>query len=287
VADAYATSAVDALGVRGIRQQFALEAAMADEFAGKTALVTGAGRGIGRALAYGLADRGADLLLLASSADELESSRALVTERGLEHGRVIVIMTDLADESHRLRAIDTVLAHGRVDILVNNAATVEPLGITAQIPSADLRQAFELNVFAPMALAAAVTPGMADAGWGRIVNLSSGIAEHPEFMVRGNAYAATKAALETHTRNLAAELRGTGITANVYRPGRVDATVEDYVRSQDPERIGPALYAAFQRFATTSALIAPEASAEALLTRLEGRETGEVWSADDLPSSAS
>jgi NAD(P)-dependent dehydrogenase (short-subunit alcohol dehydrogenase family) len=63
---------------------------------------------------------------------------------------------------------------------------------------------------------------MLDAGWGRVVNVSSGIVAHPAGMVRGNAYATTKAALEAHTVNLAAELPGTGVTVNVYRPGGVD-----------------------------------------------------------------
>jgi NAD(P)-dependent dehydrogenase (short-subunit alcohol dehydrogenase family) len=254
---------------------------MTDEFTGKTALVTGAGRGIGQALALGLADRGAGLMLLARSTDELESTRDLLIERGLKRERIVVITADLADEGQRTRAINEVLAHGRVDILVNNAATVEPLGITAQIPFAELHRAFELNVFAPVALAAAMAPSMADAGWGRIVNLSSGIVARPEFMVRGNAYAATKAALEAHTRNLAAELRDTGVTVNVYRPGRVDTSMQEYIRGQDPERIGPALHAAFQRFVTTSALMTPAASAEVLLSRIGGSETGAVWAAED------
>ncbi len=64
----------------------------------------------------------------------------------------------------------------RVDILVNNAATVEPLGPTAGIKAGDLRLAFEVNVIAPAALTGAVLPGMLEAGWGRVVNVSSGIA---------------------------------------------------------------------------------------------------------------
>jgi NAD(P)-dependent dehydrogenase (short-subunit alcohol dehydrogenase family) len=81
----------------------------------------------------------------------------------------------------------TALVRGRVDILINNAATVEPLGPTAEIPFADVRRAFEVNVIAPAALTAAVLPGMTQAGRGRIVNVSSGIAARPEAMVRGNA----------------------------------------------------------------------------------------------------
>jgi len=257
-----------------------------DVFAGKTALVTGAGRGIGRAVALGLADAGARLVLLARSADQLEATRDALAERGVVRGRVVVIAADLADEAARVRAIEVTLTRGRIDILVNNAATVDPLGLTAQIPVSELRWAFELNVIAPAVLAGAVVPGMTEAGWGRIVNVSSGIAAHPEAMVRGNAYAATKAALEAHTLNLAAELRGTGVTVNVYRPGRVDTSMQEWIRSQDPERIGAALHERFTRFVASGELITPEQSAAALLARLAGAQTGAVWDVEDPDATA-
>src|SRR6202043_1359814 len=109
---------------------------------------------------------------------------------------------------------------------LKNAPPVELLGPTAGIKAGDLRLAFEVNVIAPAALTAAVLPGMLDAGWGRGVNISSGVLASPAGMVRGNAYAATKAALEAHTVNLAAELRGTGVTVNAYRPGGVDTAMQ-------------------------------------------------------------
>jgi NAD(P)-dependent dehydrogenase (short-subunit alcohol dehydrogenase family) len=192
---------------------------VAPDFSGKTALVTGAGRGIGRAIALGLADAGAGLILLARSAGQLDETRATLLERDAEAARIRFVAADLGDDEQRGLAVRTALEAGRVDILVNNAATVEPLGVTADIPAAELRRAFELNVVAPVAVTAAVLPGMLDAGWGRVVNVSSGIVARPGFMVRGNAYAATKAALEAHTVNLAAELNGTGVTVNAYRPG--------------------------------------------------------------------
>ena len=172
---------------------------MATDFTGRTALITGAGRGIGRAIALGLGRAGARVVLLARTAGELEETRALLLGQGVPAQRIRVVPADLADEEQRGRAAADVLTAGRVDILVNNAATVEPLGPTVDIAAADLRLAFEVNVVAPAALAAAFLPGMLDAGWGRVVNVSSGIAAYPAGMVRGNAYATTKAALESHT----------------------------------------------------------------------------------------
>jgi NAD(P)-dependent dehydrogenase (short-subunit alcohol dehydrogenase family) len=259
---------------------------VAVNFAGKTALVTGAGRGIGRAVALGLGAAGARVVLLARTTSQLEETRALLREHGVPAGRVSVLPADLAEEDDRGRAVAAALAAGRVDILVNNAATVEPLGPTAGIKAADLRLAFEVNVIAPAALTAAVLPGMLEAGWGRVVNVSSAIATSPAAMIRGNAYAATKAALEAHTVNLAAELRGTGVTVNAYRPGGVDTAMQAWIRRQDPGRIGTALHERFHRDYAEGTLITPEHSAAVLLARLAGEDTGAVWDVSTAPGGA-
>jgi NAD(P)-dependent dehydrogenase (short-subunit alcohol dehydrogenase family) len=259
---------------------------VATDFTGKTALITGAGRGIGRAVALGLAGAGARVILLARTAAQLDETRALLIEQGVPSQRILVVPADLTDEKLRDRSAAAALAAGRVDILVNNAATVEPLGPTAGIAAADLRLAFEINVVAPAALAAAALPGMLDAGWGRIVNISSGIVAYPAGMVRGNAYATTKAALEAHTVNLAAELRGTGVTVNAYRPGGVDTAMQAWIRRQDPERIGTGLHERFNRNFTEGTLITPEHSAAVLLAHLAGDETGAIWDVSAAPVGA-
>jgi NAD(P)-dependent dehydrogenase (short-subunit alcohol dehydrogenase family) len=258
---------------------------VAADFAGKTALITGAGRGIGRAVAPGLGGAGARVVLLARTAAQLEETRALLREHGVPAGRVSVLPADLGDEEDRGRAVAAALVTGRVDILVNNAATVEPLGPTAGIKAADLRLAFEVNVVAPAALTAAVLPGMLEAGWGRVVNVSSGIAASPAGMIRGNAYATTKAALEAHTVNLAAELSGTGVTVNAYRPGGVDTAMQAWIR-QDPERIGAGLHERFNRNYAEGALITPEHSAAVLLSHLAGDDTGAIWDVSAARASA-
>jgi NAD(P)-dependent dehydrogenase (short-subunit alcohol dehydrogenase family) len=262
-----------------------METAVATDFTGKTALVTGAGRGIGRAVALGLGGAGARVVLLARTTEQLEQTGGLLREQGVPDGRISTVPADLADEQDRGRAAAAVLAAGRVDILVNNAATVEPLGPTAAITTADLRLAFEVNVIAPAALTAACLPGMLDAGWGRVVNVSSGIVASPAGMIRGNAYAATKAALEAYTVNLAAELAGTGVTVNVYRPGGVDTAMQAWIRSQDPGRIG-ALHERFNRNYAEGTLITPGHSAAGLLARLAGEDTGAVWDVSTAPAPA-
>jgi hypothetical protein len=129
------------------------------------------------------------VVLLARTTAQLDETRVLLREQGVPTGRISVVPADLADEKDRGRAAAAVLAAGPVDILVNNAATVEPLGPTIGIAPADLRLAFEVNVVALAALTAAVVPGMLSVGWGRVVNVSSAIVASPAGMVRGNAYA--------------------------------------------------------------------------------------------------
>jgi hypothetical protein len=131
------------------------------------------------------------VILLARTAGQLEESQVLLRERGVPAGRISVVPADLSDEVDRGCAAVAVLEAGRVDILVNNAATVEPRGPTIAIPAGEPRLAFEVNVAAPAALAAAVLPGMLDARWGRVVNVSSAIAAYLAGVVGGNAYATT------------------------------------------------------------------------------------------------
>ena len=258
---------------------------MGTDFTGKTALITGAGRGIGRAVALGLGGAGAGVVLLARTATQLAETRDLLRGAGVPAERISVVAADLADEKDRARAAGAVLAAGRVDILVNNAATVEPLGPTAGITAADLRLALEVNVVAPAALTIAFLPAMRHAGWGRIVNVSSGIASFPAGMIRGNAYATTKTALEAHTVNLAAELAGTGVTVNVYRPGMVDTAMQAWIRGQDPERVG-GLRERFEKNYADGILITPEHSASVLLAHLGGDETGAIWDVSTAPVGA-
>jgi NAD(P)-dependent dehydrogenase (short-subunit alcohol dehydrogenase family) len=244
--------------------------------AGKVALVTGAGRGIGRALSLGLVDAGARVAILARSQDELDEVAGAMRERG---GTALVIAADLGDPGQLADAASRALGQfAAVDLLINNAAVVWPLGPTSIVDPADWASAMAINVTAPVTLTRALLPAMLERGFGRIVNVSSGVAAHPAAMIGGNAYAATKAALEAHTLNLAAELTGSGVTVNVFRPGTVDTTMQAWIRGQPPERIGAALHARFTRAYEQGSLITPEQSAQALLEHLLGNRTGEIWS---------
>ena len=246
---------------------------------GKTALVTGAGRGIGQAVAVELAADGMAVALVARSEDQLAETAQRVKHLG---GTAVVVPADLADLRQVNRAVHLVNDQlGAVDVLINDAAMVGPLGPSASVDPTEWAVTFSVNVVAAAALSLAVLPVMVEHGWGRIVNVSSAIAAHPGAMVGMNAYAASKAALEAHTVNLAAELAGSGVTVNAFRPGSVDTAMQAGIRGQDPTRIGTTLHEWFARSYTEGALITPEQSARSLIPHLSADATGEVWEASN------
>jgi citronellol/citronellal dehydrogenase len=200
-------------------------------FAGRRALVTGASRGIGAAVARRLAAEGADVAITARTLEHhptlpgsLRETAARVERHG---GRAVVVVADLSDTDHRARIVPEAVAGlgGPVDVLVNNAAAAiyQPL---LGFPLRRRRLTFEVNVHAPLDLASAVAPSMVERGEGWIVNLSSAAAHHtsgPPFPEDGlgsaiGVYGASKAALDRLTNALAAELWGTGIRVNAVEP---------------------------------------------------------------------
>jgi 3-oxoacyl-[acyl-carrier protein] reductase len=246
---------------------------------GRTALVTGAGRGIGRAIALGLVSDGVRVALLARSHDQLAEVAAAIKTAG---GTALVVPTDVGDPAAVAMSMTTVLAEfGGVDILINDAAVVAPLGPSVSVDADTWALALAVNVVGPFRLAQAVLPGMITRGWGRIANISSSIAAHPTAMIGMNAYAASKSALEAHTLNLAAELSGTGVTVNVYRPGSVDTAMQGWIRNQPAEEIGVALHERFIKSFERGSLLTPEQSARTLLSRLAGDATGQVWNVEE------
>jgi 3-oxoacyl-[acyl-carrier protein] reductase len=252
---------------------------LSESLDGRVALVTGGGRGIGRAVAAGLAAAGAKVAVLARSAGEVQHTVTLAGGRG---GGALAVPADVTDPGQVAAALRAIGGHwGPVEVLVNNAAVVWPLGSSVTLDPDAWAAALAVNVTAAARLTFTVLPQMLGRGWGRIVNVSSGIAANPAGMLRANAYATSKAALEAHTLNLAAELAGTGVTVNVFRPGGVDTAMQAFIRDQAPEQIGAELHQRFVRNHEQGTLLTPGESAAALLARLPSRDTGQIWDASD------
>ena len=204
---------------------------MTKRFAGRRALVTGASRGIGAAVAEALAVDGADVAIVARTLDThptLPGSLNETASRLRAHGaKVSVVVADMADEADRARIVQEATdgLGGGIDILINNAAMAmyQP---NADYPLRRRRKTFEVNFHGPIDLVQAVLPYMLDRGEGWIVNLSSASArptDGPPFEGRPIAaqigvYGASKAALNRLTNAFAVELWDTGVRINTIEP---------------------------------------------------------------------
>jgi NAD(P)-dependent dehydrogenase (short-subunit alcohol dehydrogenase family) len=185
------------------------------ELSGKTALVTGATSGIGRATSVLLADRGAHVVV--SGRDEARGD-AVVAEIRAAGGKADFVGAELGDaDSVRGLARDAIdLGGGTVDILVNNAG-VFPFGPTPGASDADIDSVYAINVKAPFLLVGSLAPGMAERGEGSIVNVLTMVAHFG--MAGMGLYGSSKAALMLLTRAWAAEFGPAGVRVNAVSPG--------------------------------------------------------------------
>ena len=190
--------------------------------ADRVILMTGAGRGLGKVMVHALLKEGARVVLSSTDAQSLKDT---IAEAGVGSDRAVAITANIAKpgEADRL-AREAVAAFGQVDVLVNNAG-IGSDGIRTDYLNNPYRfyevepEAFDLfyavNSTAPYRLAALLAPAMIKRGWGRIVNNTTSL----DTMLRVPVYAGSKASLEAHTAVMAADLAGTGVTANVLVPG--------------------------------------------------------------------
>ena len=175
---------------------------------GQTAVVTGGGRGLGRAFAKALAAAGAGVIVVARTQTELDET---VTSIGGSARAYVADVTDAARVAEIFREIDP------VDLLVNNAGVVQPIGPFAQSNFEDWWRAMEVNVRGVMLCTHAVLPGMAERRRGRIINLVTGVFSAPYL----SAYLASKTATVRATECLAAEIEPHGLAIFSVAPGTV------------------------------------------------------------------
>ena len=195
------------------------------QLAGKTALVTGASMGIGRAIAKGLAAEGAEIAAVARRGALLEEL-AVEIERA-QGPRPRLIVQDIMAEDAAARLREAALAQlGHVDILVNCAGGSRPLPIDAA--EAAWEEAITLNFTRQRQIAHALLPQMIERGWGRIVNITG--KSEPD---RLNAAFAAKAAMHAWAKGLSREVGRHGITVNSIPPGRI---MSEQIRRNYPEQ---------------------------------------------------
>ncbi len=191
---------------------------MSGEFSGKTALITGGSKGIGRACAYAFADEGVNVAVTGRTLSELEATAEEVRRRGAE---ALVCQSDFTDRGQVAGIVPAVLSEfGRIDILVNNAAIIHPRIDLVDLPDETWYDVIEVNLNAAVMLTKAVIPAMVAQGSGSIINISS-IGGRSGGRGR-SAYRVTKTALISLTQTLAAELHEHGIDVNCICPGGTD-----------------------------------------------------------------
>lgn len=191
---------------------------------GQIAMVTGAGRGIGRAIALALSDAGAAVAVCARSQEEVTRVADEIADR---EGRALAVRCDV---THRREVEDLVSAVetkiGPVDLLVNNAAQPGPIGPLAATDPDEWWQTLEVNVRGPLYCTRAVLPSMLSRGHGRIINISSGAGFAAWPMV--SAYVVSKAALYRLSESLAAETREHGVMVFAISPGLVRTAMTEW-----------------------------------------------------------
>lgn len=219
---------------------------MDDVLTGKVAVVTGAGRGLGQQVSVALADAGVMVAVVARTASQVEETVHRIQAKG---GRAIGAPLDVSD----VAAVDELARRvraelGRVEILINAAGVFGPIQLVAHSDPRQWIETLAVNTIGPYLTCRAFVSDMLAAGWGRIVNFSSAATLHAPGPLN-SAYGTSKVALNQFTRHLAAELDGTGITANVIHPGEVKTAMWAGIRD-DSEQLGE-VAAGYRQWAAT------------------------------------
>jgi NAD(P)-dependent dehydrogenase (short-subunit alcohol dehydrogenase family) len=244
---------------------------------GQVAIVTGAGRGLGRAVAETLAALGASVVLASRNAPELDEVVKVIKRAG---GKALAQTADVADERQvQELALATARWVGPASILVNCAGMVDPMAPLARSDAALWLRNIAINVGGTYLPIRAVLPGMLDRGAGRIVNISSGSATRPS--AGWTAYSGAKAAVVQLTRSLALEVEGTGVTACAFNPGAMDTEMQERIRRTSPSDFPRA--EEYREAAREGRLVDPKAPARAIayLVLPSTQRNGQVLQHDD------
>jgi NAD(P)-dependent dehydrogenase (short-subunit alcohol dehydrogenase family) len=194
----------------------------------KVAIITGASKGIGRAIAIGFADAGAQVVVTSRSLDACEAVAAEVTGRG---GTAIAVASDVGDLGTHKPLLDAAIgAFGRLDVLVNNAGVLKP-HFTLKVTPDELDQLIAVNLKGPLFLSVAAMPYLEADGGGSIVNIGALGASQP--MEGIGAYCAVKAAMANWSNTMGREWAARGVRVNVLVPGTI---ATDMVLPRDPAK---------------------------------------------------
>jgi NAD(P)-dependent dehydrogenase (short-subunit alcohol dehydrogenase family) len=210
---------------------------MSGKLEGQVAIVTGGGRGIGKAIAEGFAKEGAAVAVTARTVSQLDETVANIEAAG---GKALAVAADVTNRADVERLVaETVSKLGPVDILINNAGTQEKGGPLWEIDPEMWRRTIEVNLFGQFLVTRTVLPGMIERRKGRIVNMSSAAGSTPGGYTYFSAYASSKSGLNRMTETLASEVKDYGITVFAIHPGGVHTDVLRTNFDPDLEKLVP------------------------------------------------
>ncbi|MGE5264923.1 MAG: SDR family NAD(P)-dependent oxidoreductase [Acidobacteriota bacterium] len=226
---------------------------MNDALSGKNVLVTGASRGLGREIAGALWRAGASVLLAARSATPLSELQAELMQTARAGQTAHVVVVDLRSPDAVKMIVDECRRHwDRVDVLVNNAAVLGPVGRAWENDWTEWQTALRVNLLAPVALCRALVPWMIERGGGKVLNLSGGGATAPRPYF--SAYATAKAALVRFSETLALEVKDRNVQVNCIAPGAMNTEMNRAVLQAGAEKAGNDEYARATRLALDKGL---------------------------------
>jgi len=253
---------------------------MSAELRNQVTIVTGAGRGLGRAISVALAQAGAAVGVVARSEAQIAETAGAVKQAGGEPLAVIADVSDSAAVERAVRQVEGAL--GPVDLLVNNAATPGPLGPMWEADADDWWHSFEVNLRGPFLCSRAVLPGMIARRRGRIVNLATSAATVA--VAHMGAYVIAKTALIRFTENLAAELANSGVSVFAIDPGTVRTAMSQHLLESEA---GKKWLPWFRKLFDQGRDVPPEKAAELVVHLASGRADALAGRflgvADDLP----
>jgi NAD(P)-dependent dehydrogenase (short-subunit alcohol dehydrogenase family) len=236
------------------------------DLTGQVAVVTGGGRGLGRAYAQALARAGAAVGVFARSAEQVDEVVHAIRDEG---GQALALPGDTADPAAVRAACARVAAElGPLDLLVCAAGVAPPFGPVWQVDADAWWRTLEVNLRGPQLWAAAVLPDMLKRGRGRIINVSSGAGNATVPYL--SAYVVSKAALTRFTEQLAAEIGGGGVAVFAIEPGTVRTSMTEVAMATDEGRRWLPWFAGLLQAQGTT----PEASAAFLLRVASGQADG-------------
>lgn len=209
--------------------------------AGRAALITGASRGFGLAIARRFTAAGADVFLCGREADTLDEARSLVAA-GAPERRVLAAAGDVSDPDDAGRLAAAALdAFPALHVLVNNAGVYGPMGPTESVDWTAWVRTIEINLFGSVLMTRALIPHFTRRRAGKIIQVSGGGATAP--MPNLSAYAASKAAVVRFAESVAEELRPYGVDVNAVAPGALNTRMLDEVLDAGPDAVGAGFYA--------------------------------------------